>query len=88
VKTAVNGGSELVIFGPLRARDRGYRDSASSRLPTLSLLAVTVAIWRVEDCPGEHLATLVDGLVQTPWWGCGRWCGVPKVPWPSSVGLP
>jgi hypothetical protein len=33
------------------------------------------AIWRVQDCPGEHLATLVDGLVQTAWWGVGDGVG-------------
>ena len=39
----------------------------------------------------KHLATLVEGLpeVQTAWWGVvERWCGVPKVSWPSSAGLP
>jgi hypothetical protein len=43
-------------------------------------LAVAVAILRVDDCRGEHLATLVAGMpeVQTAWWGWGRGLG-PKV---------
>jgi hypothetical protein len=36
----------------------------------LSSLAVAVAILRDDDCPGEHLATLVAGMpeVQTAGW--------------------
>jgi hypothetical protein len=64
----------------------GRRPSRSS----LSLLAVTVAIWRSQDCPGEHLATVVNGDAR----GAGCLVGVVwamvrvrKVSWPGSVGL-
>jgi hypothetical protein len=85
VQTAVNDGSEPLIFVPLRVRDRGYRDSASSLaigiqrpLPCEAPSICTDHCWRLaaaSDVPGHcRLSSSVQATAAQKAWIGPRTC--------------